>query len=331
MCGSWIPDCGVPQSQADLRIAAVSCRGFVKVPFRRKDLFDASVRLTDRVLPATAGWMAHEMFCRPHYHPVAKTPPAGASCQAHRFEKATRLLVPYTYRARLGQITAHRFASAHAPVGRRRAVILVHGWSSAAKFMLAFIEPLNRRGYDVICFDFPAHGASSRKRTTLAECAHAFRALVQATPDLHAIVAHSFGGPVTALTCEGGTPLPGPVAPPPKIVTIASPNTFLSVTRHFGRTLGLSPRAQAVYEGKLERLFNRPLEELTSENFLRPVKSDVLVMHCRDDEDVHFSEAEQIARLEHVRLVALSGLGHRRVLYTPKVVNEALRFLGPNR
>ena len=215
-----------------------------------------------------------------------------------------------------GDVQAYVFDPDEAPSGT---VLLVHGWTSEAAFMTAFVEPLRRSGYRVVAFDFPAHGHSPGRRTNLAECARAMLAVADHYGPIHAAVAHSFGGFVGLLVAEGGPPLPH-AHKIERFVLLACPNKLGDVTRNFGCGLGLGRAAQRAYERHLERVGHRPVAEFTTAALLNASGATALVIHGREDREVPFADAEEIARSSpHSRLMAFDGLGHRTLLYAPPV------------
>ncbi len=210
-------------------------------------------------------------------------------------------------------------------------VLLVHGWTSEASFMTAFIEPLRRSGLRVVAFDFPAHGLSSGRRTNLAECARALYGMCQHYGPVYAVVAHSFGGFVSLLVAEGGAPMPR-ATPIERLVLLACPNRLSDVTRDFGGRLGLGARAQRAYEHHLERVGHRPIATFTASALLGKVGVPALVVHGRDDCEVPYRNAEEIvAACPSARLMCFDGLGHRTLLFAPPVFRAVMMDLAPSR
>jgi pimeloyl-ACP methyl ester carboxylesterase len=210
---------------------------------------------------------------------------------------------------------------------RRGTVLLVHGWTSEAAFMTAFIEPLRRSGYRVVAFDFPAHGHSPGRRTNLAQCARAMLGIAQRFGPVHAAVAHSFGGLVSLLVAEGGPPLPFG-HPIERFVLLGCPNRLLEVTGNFGAQLGLDPLAQRVYERHLERVGHRPVSTFSAVNLLGAVGAPTLVIHGTEDREVPFRNAQEITSgCRSARLLAADGLGHRTMLYAPPVFRAVMSEL----
>ena len=209
----------------------------------------------------------------------------------------------------------------------RGTILLVHGWTAEAAFMTAFAEPLRRSGYRVIAFDFPAHGRSEGRHTNLAACARAMLGLAEATGPIQAVVAHSFGGLVALLVAEGGPPLRR-AHRFERLVLLACPNRLSDVTRDFGASLKLGPASQRAYERHIERVGHRTVAGFSAVALLGRIARPALLLHSRDDEDVPFVQAEQIAAaVPGVELVAFDDLGHRRLLYAPPVTRAATKYL----
>ncbi|MGI9404133.1 MAG: alpha/beta hydrolase [Hyphomicrobium sp.] len=271
--------------------------------------------------PAEAGDLAFRIFCTPEQ-------------SQHRTRDHHHL----TQRARfhLRNATWQQFAT---PAGvvqtyvvepegpTRGTVMLVHGWTSEAAFMTAFIEPLRRSGFRVVLFDFPAHGHSPGRRTNLADCARAMLSVCEAFGPINAAVAHSFGGFVALLVAEGGPPLPR-AHPITRLVLIASPNRLSDVTSDFGSKLGLTPAAQRAYEHHLERVGHRPVSTFSVVELLQAVNAPALIIHGSCDREVPFHNAEAIANLgPHIELQEYEGFGHRTILYAPQVMRAVMTYL----
>jgi pimeloyl-ACP methyl ester carboxylesterase len=213
----------------------------------------------------------------------------------------------------------------------RGTVLLVHGWTSEASFMTAFIEPLRRSGLRVIAFDFPAHGLSEGRRTNLADCARSMLAVCDHFGPIHAVVAHSFGGFVSLLVAEGGPPMEHKPSIG-RLVLISCPNRLSEVARNFGRNLKLGFSAQRAYERHLERVGHRPVATFSSSELMRNSNVPILVIHGRNDDEVPLHNAEEIiAGHPSARLISFEGLGHRNVLFAPPVFRAVMHELSPKR
>jgi pimeloyl-ACP methyl ester carboxylesterase len=206
-------------------------------------------------------------------------------------------------------------------------VLLVHGWTSEASFMTVFAEFLRKRGFRIVLFDLPAHGNSTPERASLIDCAHAVRQVAEALGPIEYVLAHSLGG-MAALLAGGGQP-PMPRGYPFRaFVLVAMPNHFATVTRTFGEDEGLSPEAQRAYERRLEAIAHRKITDFTGINLLKKAARPALLLHARDDPDIVFADAEEIAAASvSAELIAFDDLGHRKILYAPPAVRAAGTFL----
>ncbi len=209
----------------------------------------------------------------------------------------------------------------------RGSVMVVHGWTSEASFMMAIGEYLRRRGYRVVLPDLPAHGLSPGKRTSLVDCAHAVREVAVATGPIAFAVAHSMGGLATLLAGGGGAPMPR-AYPFQAYALISVPNRFQDVTRRFGVERGLSSAAQRDFERRLEHIAQRRIETFTGVELLRTSRRPALLLHARDDDEVSFTDAEVIsAAFQNTEMLAFEGLGHRKILYAPPVARAIGAFI----
>jgi pimeloyl-ACP methyl ester carboxylesterase len=273
---------------------------------------------------AVAGDMAFRIFCTPELS-------QHRSRDHHQLTERARFHLRHARWERVatlaGEIHTYVFEPDAPPRGT---VLLVHGWTSEAAFMTAFVEPLRRSGLRVVAFDFPAHGHSPGRRTNLADCARAMLGVAEHYGPIDAAVAHSFGGFVSLLVAEGGAPLPR-AHPIGRFVLLACPNRLSDVTRNFAGELGLNANAQRVYEHHLERVGHRPVATFSAVELLRKVAVPTLVIHASDDGEVPFRNGEEITgACPTARLAAFDGFGHRMILYAPPVMRAVMKELAPS-
>src|SRR5262245_24527147 len=206
-------------------------------------------------------------------------------------------------------------------------VLLVHGWTSEASFMAAFADFLRKRGFRIVLFDFPAHGKSTPERASLIDCAHGVRQVAEAVGPADYVLAHSLGGMAALLAGGGGAPMPR-AYPFRAFVLVAMPNHFSTVTRTFGEDEGLSPEAQRAYERRLETIAHRKIADFTGVNLLKKAARPALLLHSRDDPDIIFADAQEMAAANaSAELITFDDLGHRKLLYAPPAVRAAGAFL----
>ncbi len=203
---------------------------------------------------------------------------------------------------------------------REPLVLLVHGWAGRGAQLGAFAEPLRQRGFNVAALDGPAHGASPGRQTNLLELRVTLgEVLRRLRPD--AVIAHSFGAAATTLAFAHGAP--------------ACPAVFLAPVHDVGRYLpftaeglGLSPEIAAACRRRFEHSLGVRWERLQPGRFMPWMDTPLLVAHDEADPEVPFDDGRVYAeRWPGARLHPTRGLGHRRILRDPEVVQRATAFL----
>lgn len=246
--------------------------------------------------------------------------------QAERARFHLRRAKPHVFYSADYRVQAYEFMP-DGEVAPRASVLMLHGWTGEASFMCAFAEHFRRRGFRVVLVDFPAHGASSGRRTTLMACAQAARDAAERLGPFQYVVGHSLGGTAALLAGEGAPPI-GSAYPFQAYVLIAVPNRFADVTRKFGAELSLNAAAQWDFERRLEAIAQRRLYDFTGAKLAKAVARPAVLFHARDDGDVPHGDGEAIVRaVPHLEFRSVDGLGHRNILYATPVVRGAADFL----
>lgn len=208
----------------------------------------------------------------------------------------------------------------------RPLVVLVHGWNGRGSQMAAFAEPLVEAGFRVLGFDAPGHGQTPGRATNIFEIRDVLKAIAAQVAPLHGIVAHSFGGMVASLALSEGLKAR-------RVVLLSTPANFEMLIRHFCRALQVPAAVQARLQQHLARRFGDGLGERVSTTHTCQTLSRVaaLLLHDEDDHDVPLAQAEQIHRhWPGSQLHVTRRLGHKRLLYNPKVIQQVVAFIREN-
>lgn len=271
--------------------------------------------------PALAGDIAYRLFCEPALSERRSADHDKLAGRARYHLRTARWeRVPCV----AGELQVYVWEPDGAPRGT---VLVVHGWTSEASFMVALVEPIRRAGHRVVLFDFPAHGYSSGHSVNLIGCARAVLAVAQAYGPIAACVAHSFAGLAALLVAEGGPPMPASIDFG-RIVLIACPNRLQDVTRDFGRYHKLTPGAQTHYERHLERVGHRSLAEYSIVNLWNHRPRPMLVIHSRGDPEIGAWNADDIVEgCRGTELCLYDGLGHRAILGAPPVMRKVMTYV----
>ncbi|WP_052852741.1 alpha/beta hydrolase [Streptomyces avicenniae] len=206
-----------------------------------------------------------------------------------------------------------------------RPVLLVHGWKSRAACFTALADALAARGFTPVAFDAPAHGASGGATSTILD----FRAIMLALHARHgrfaAVVGHSVGALGTCFALREGLTAD-------RLVTISAPATFPHLFDSFCALTGVRDSAKPALRRSFERrLF--PGEHDIWERFSATHRPEqltlpLMVVHDREDRAIPFAQAERLvaAYADRADLFVTQGLGHRRILSDPRVVEAVLAF-----
>lgn len=202
-------------------------------------------------------------------------------------------------------------------------VLLIHGWSGRGIQLHRYIDPLVRAGRAAVAIDGPAHGESEGRSTSYFEFTDVVRALM--APDhglrIQGIVAHSFGAAavVNALAHRKAAVKTVLLAPALQL----RKTLFDALERH-----GIPPRVYETTIAAYETRFGYSLERDDPHRRLGDLRSPVLVVHDRDDPVIPHVDSEALCgRFGQVTLKTTSGLGHRRIMADPDVVEAGVSHL----
>lgn len=253
--------------------------------------------------PNSAARVALHLFRTPHRH---ATPPREKSwmntAERFQFDVAGERLTAWAW-------------------GRGPTVLLVHGWEGRGSQMGAFAQPLVEAGFQVITLDGPGHGVSSGRRSSVPQFAEAIAVLIEKIGPIHGIVTHSFGSAATGWAARHL-----PLAK--RLIFVAPPGDLDHYVTFFADLLGLSPTVRQRMVSLLERRFYLHWDEVRYATMTPIASTDLLVIQDRDDKESPLSNGVEVsAAWPGSQLVTTSGLGHRRVLRHPDVIEQVVEFL----
>lgn len=205
--------------------------------------------------------------------------------------------------------------------GEGPAILCLHGWEGRGTQFHTFVDPLMKAGCSVIAFDQPGHGGSQGHRSGPLEWARATLDLVAQIGPIQGLLAHSLGAAGAAIAMDHGLSVPRAVflAPP------ARPDPYYhGVLSLLGFPEADHPAAFLAYA----RRTGLPPERIRLHSLASGLRTPLLVIHDRGDREVPWTDGEAIASAwPSARLLSTEGLGHRRILRDPGVIQEAVSFL----
>jgi len=261
---------------------------------------------------------------------VARVSPAAAAALLELlFRRVGRHPVPERERAWLAgaERSSVELGGVRLPVwswGDGPPVLLVHGWEGRGSQMGAFAGPLAAAGLRAIAYDAPGHGETPGRLSSMPALIDAVGAVAAAAGPLAGVVAHSAGAAATAVALRRGLFAAEPEAAV-FVAPGADPGRFLGVAAGW---LGLPPEIARRTQRRIEGRFGIRFEDLRTPSFAAELGRPLLVVHDRGDREVPWEEGSRIAAAwPGARLVTTRGLGHRRILRDPEVVERAVGFL----
>ncbi len=201
-------------------------------------------------------------------------------------------------------------------------ILLAHGWASFSGHLSFLADGLLEQGYKVVWFDAPAHGASTGSQTNLYEVVECITKLESVTGPFKAVIGHSFGALCTLKATYNGLN-------PEKIIAISSPSSAMDQAYKFFKILKIEPKTQKYFFAHLYKLFDEnEFKAVDTKVFGKNIRQSVLIIHDKNDKIVTLDEVKTLDEsLAHSKLILTTGLGHNKILYSPKVLRYCLDFI----
>jgi pimeloyl-ACP methyl ester carboxylesterase len=211
--------------------------------------------------------------------------------------------------------------------GAAGTVYLVHGWGGRGTQFGAMVSPLVEAGHRVVMFDAPAHGDSDHgpagpRQTSGVEFAKALDAVFCRFGPAEAVVAHSMGTISTYLAMRYGW------LGAQRLVFIAPMVESESLFDQFQRALGFGHRVRAAFDKAVDEFVGVGVSEFDARVQARHVDAlPTLVITDRGDRQTAYADVVDFARSIQAPLVTTEGLGHRKILRDPAVVERVVDFV----
>ncbi|GAA2125785.1 alpha/beta hydrolase [Kitasatospora saccharophila] len=274
-------------------------------------LVRTTLNAASRLATAPPGRVAYELF----RHPVRRSRVRPAERELHDRARTAELLVN-------GKRTrVYRWGDGARPV------LLVHGWRSRASRFTPYVRGLLDLGMSPVAFDAPGHGESGGRSVTILEYRELIGRLAEQDGPFEAAVTHSFGTCCTFLAMAEGVPVG-------RLASIAGLAEFTYLVEAFTAILGLNERLERDLVRRIERHLLPDAGDVWRrfDATRRPelVTAPILAVHDEGDDVVPYRQAQLLRAAygeEQLRLITTRGLGHRRVLSEPTVVDNVLAFL----
>lgn len=204
--------------------------------------------------------------------------------------------------------------------GQGPVVLLVHGWEGRGSQLAHSVTQLTEAGFRVVAFDGPAHGDSEGERCSVFDLANAVRDVAGAVGPVHLVVAHSFGAMATAVALRRGLRVRRALFLAPGALSDDAPHRF-------ARLMGVPTAPLKRIFWKMDDRHGIHWTELRYSRIGRGLTTPLLVIHDLDDDEVPLWKVRQL--VDHwpgATLRLTEGLGHRRLLRHPSVIDRVVSY-----
>ncbi|MFF4383684.1 alpha/beta hydrolase [Kitasatospora sp. NPDC001547] len=273
-------------------------------------LIRTTLNPTARIAPGLAGRAAFELF----RHPLRRSRVRGSEREVHERAVTERLSVGGK------PVVGYRWGSGERPV------LLLHGWRSRASRFAPYVPRLRALGLSAVAFDAPGHGDSGGRTTSVPEYRELALRLQDRYGPFEGVVAHSLGGCAAFGALADGLRAG-------RLAAVSGVSRVGFFPAAFCAGLGLNADVERALRARIEQeLFGGDAggwERYDAARQVDAVGGTVLVVHDEDDTVVPLSEAHRLRRAygERLDLVVTRGLGHRRVIAEPAVVDQVIGFI----
>lgn len=201
-------------------------------------------------------------------------------------------------------------------------VLLVHGWSGRGTQLTGIAERLAEEGCTTYSFDAPAHGKSAGKTTLMPEFIAAILEMEEHFGPFDAAVGHSLGGMSLLNAAKRGLKIK-------RLVTIGSGDKVSDILLDFTHRMQLKKKVAEEMRDHFEAGFQgETMEGFSAYIAAQQVDIPVLVIHDNDDAEVPVKCAVHIHKhLRNGHLMLTKGLGHRKILGDPEVIERTVDFI----
>jgi len=270
----------------------------------------ARINILSLASPRKAAIKAFKLFCTPQQRVTKKS--------SAFFESGE----PLSFRYAGHTVRGRRWLPADAPP--RKKVLIAHGFESASCHFGTYIAALVRKGYEVLAFDAPAHGASGGRRIQIPDYVGVLRYIEQSYGPVHSYMGHSLGGLALALFLENN-----PHNRVNRLVLIAPAVETTSAVKAFAHRLQLSPDVVKEMDDYVQETSGHHFDWYSLRRALHHNNASVLYIQDEDDRITPLKEALLVQQDAHqnVKFIWTKGLGHRKVYKHEETMGKIIAFL----
>ena len=204
--------------------------------------------------------------------------------------------------------------------GNGKTIVLVHGWESNSARWENLINLLNKKNYNIIALDAPAHGNSGSKRFNAVLYSEFINIIVQRfKPDI--VIAHSVGAMATMFAFEKNQ-----YTSIEKVVLLSSPSEFQEILNRYVKMLFINRTVAKQLELLIKERFNKLPTEFSTAKSSCSISTEGLIIHDKGDAVIPYNDALKIKEnFKNSTLITTENMGHS--LNNDEVYNYVEEFL----
>jgi pimeloyl-ACP methyl ester carboxylesterase len=204
--------------------------------------------------------------------------------------------------------------------GEGPVVLLAHGFGGSSSDFNAFVPVLIAHGFAIVALDFAAQGSSGGVTATIPDGAAALQALQGKTGRFHGVIAHSLGCAITVESMVNGLDVG-------RVVFIAPPRRYGDYVQHIAQQHGWTEEYVGAVLTELLEL-GVDTARLDVPNQVTGFTQPAMILHSDNDRILPLQFGQAVAQAWPGSIfLPQSGLGHRRILSDPSVIERAVGFI----
>jgi pimeloyl-ACP methyl ester carboxylesterase len=266
----------------------------------------AKFKLLASISKRKAAEKAFELFVTPQSRVKKNLPPV--------FEKAEKLNFNYNNIPIAGYRWNHP---------KEKKLLILHGFESSAVNFDKFINPLVKKGYEVLAFDAPAHGRSGGSQIHAVIYKEFIRYILETYGPVKNFITHSFGGLALSLALEEM-----PHDESYHVVFIAPATESTTAMDRFFDIVQLDDEVRKEFDKVITEANNQSPSWYSVARAAEKIKARVLFLQDKDDPLTPLSDVEPIIqkKYQNFSFVITEGLGHRRIYRDASQVKRIIEF-----
>ncbi len=256
------------------------------------------------VSPRKAAEIAYTLFCKPRkLRKKIKEPPL--------FHKAEKLQLIVNENILRG----FRFNPLN-PNGNK--ILILHGFSSYSYKFEKYVSLLKKQGFEVVCFDAPAHGLSEGKLINALIYKEAILKMEENFGPFYGMMGHSLGGLAGSLAFKELSE-----QSKRRLVLVAPAIRTDSAIKHFYQLFSFELKIRIAFEQLIKEKTHESIDDISVAHAIKYINAPILWIHDKDDRVCLYDDVVPIINRNpvNIQFVITEGLGHSRIYKEASISN----------